>query len=157
VFVDFKKILWPNDLTDSSNAALPFVVSLAEKFEAELHVVYVGLDLSRYGEYWGKPDPRHVEGMHDFALRGAKKKLAEFCTGELADCPAYHIHVELGDPAGEILNVLDEVGADLVVVSTGGNPARPRLGSVAGRVIQESPVPVLAVNPGRLEQEKEAD
>lgn len=155
---DFNKILWPNDLTETSLRVLPLVTSLAEKYGAEIHLLYVGLDLSGYGHFWGKPDPQHVKGMHEFARVGAKKKLAEFCTGELANCPAYHVHVVLGDPAEEILKAVEDIGADLVVLSTGGNPEWPRLGSVAARVIQESPVPVLAINPVKKERdEKEAE
>ena len=146
--MEIKKILWPNDFTESSHKMLPYVQSLAEQYDAKIYLQHTAEDLSNYGEFWGKPDERHVKGMHDFALRGARKKLEEFCSDELASCPAYDIQVTLGDPADEILKAIDEFDIDLVVISLRGTDgSKGRLGSVAQKILGESKVPVFAINP----------
>jgi nucleotide-binding universal stress UspA family protein len=147
--MDMKKILWPNDFSEMALTALPYVASLVEKYDSELHVLHVAPDLSDYGHFWGRPDPNHVEGMHAFALKGAERKLTEFCRNELAACPTYRIHVKLGDPAEEILKAVDELGIDLLVMPLRAGRNGGSLGSVTRKVMRETSVPVLAISPGR--------
>lgn len=62
------------------------------------------------------------------------------------DDPVLEIRVKEGDPAEQILSVAVEEGCDLIV--TGAHSrlwGRAVLGSVAGRVLQESGVPVVVV------------
>ncbi len=141
------KILWPNDFSYCSREIISKVHALVGKFGAELHLLHVAPDLSDYGSYWGKPNPKHVEAMHAFALRGAKKKLAEFCQDELSACPAYQIHVRLGDPANEILESIDVLGIDLVIMGVKSQPGNRSLGTVVERVGIHSRVPVIIINP----------
>jgi nucleotide-binding universal stress UspA family protein len=139
---DIKKIIWPNDLSDFSTKAAPAVDRLAARTGAEIHLIHVAPDLSGYGRFWGEPDPKHVEGMHDFARRGARKRLAAFCTQEMTSCPLYQVHVALGNTASEILEAVRRTEADLVALPI--NRSRP-LGETARRIIRESPVPVLTI------------
>jgi len=145
--LEFKKILWPNDFSDSSVKALPYVRDLIERYDSEVYMLHVPMDLSAYGGYWGKPDPEHVEAMHEFALRGAEKKMHEFCEEELASCRLYFVKVEFGDPAGEILKAVDDTGADVIVLPIHDSSGDSHVGSVASEVIRKSPVPVLTINP----------
>ena len=143
----FDKILWPNDCSEASFRLLPYVKSLIDKYGSEIHLLFVAEDLADYGHFWGEPNAKHVDHLHDFALRGAKKKLEEFCSNELATCPLYHVHVHLGDPAREILKAIDAIGANLVVMSTHGMRRHFPVGSVAEKVIRHSPAPLLIINP----------
>ncbi len=110
-------------------------------------MLYVAQDLANYGHYWGEPDPKHVSGLHEFALKGAQKSLKKFCSQEFVSCPAYSIHVALGDPVKEILKAIDQIETDLVVMSVHGLHEEFHSGSITQKVIQYSPVPVLTVNP----------
>jgi nucleotide-binding universal stress UspA family protein len=143
----FKKILWPNDFSGSSFRLLPYVTSLIDKYGSEIHLLYVAEDLANYGHFWGAPTAKHVEHLHEFALRGAKRKLEEFCRSELASCPLYRIHVHLGDPAREILKAIDEIGVDLVVMAVNGMRGHFPVGSVAEKIIKHSHVPLFTINP----------
>jgi nucleotide-binding universal stress UspA family protein len=143
----FKKILWPNDFSESAFRALPYVKAFIEKHGSEVHLIYVAEDLANYGHYWGEPNAKHVEHLHDFAPRGARKKLEEFCSSELAACPLYQIHVVLGDPASEILEAIRELEIDLVVISIQGMRGHFPVGSVADKLIKHSPAPLLTLNP----------
>lgn len=62
----------------------------------------------------------------------------------------YEIAVVTGEPAPEIIRAAGEHHADLVVMATHGRTGLSHffLGSVAERVVRESPVPVLTVRAG---------
>ena len=143
----FDKILWPNDFSEASFKLLPYVKTLIEKYGSEIHLIFVAEDLADYGHFWGEPNAKHVDHLHNFALRGAKKKLEEFCSSELATCPLYQVHVHLGDPAREILKAIDVIDPNLVVMSIHGRRRHFPVGSVAEKVIRNSQVPLLIINP----------
>jgi nucleotide-binding universal stress UspA family protein len=60
---------------------------------------------------------------------------------------AVQVVVRSGEPAATLLQVADDVGADLIVVGTrgGGDPADPLLGSVARSVVAHGRRPTLVV------------
>lgn len=145
--MEIKKILWPNDFSPTAHKVLPFVESLVETYGASLHLLHVAIDISRYGDFYGKPTPEHVKEMHDFMLEGAKKKLAEFCEDELAECPTYEFHVKLGDPGEEILKASEELGIDLIVMPVRSGERAAGLGSIAQKVLRETTIPVLVITP----------
>lgn len=62
---------------------------------------------------------------------------------------SHEIFVASGNPAPEILNLTAERDIDLIVMGTHGRTGVKRflLGSVAERVVRESPVPVLTTHP----------
>ena len=57
--------------------------------------------------------------------------------------------VLLGNPAEEIISIVDELDADLVLMATHGRSGVGRwaYGSVADKVLRASPVPVMVVRP----------
>lgn len=60
---------------------------------------------------------------------------------------SYEVCVVTGDPAGSIIASALEQGADAIVMATHGRTGLSHffLGSVAERVVRESPVPVMTV------------
>ena len=64
--------------------------------------------------------------------------------------------IESGEPVGRLIELIREEAPDLVVVGTHGRtgPKRWLLGSVAERIVQLSPSPVLTV-PQRAHTETE--
>lgn len=147
--MEIKKILWPTDLSRAASSAESFVISLSGTYGAEVHLLHVAEDLAHFDNYWGSgPDPRHARELTDFAMRASREKLEEICASRLQACPAYRIHIGLGDPAREILKAVSELNIDLVIISTYGLRAAFPFGSVAEKVIKNCPVPVLVVRPG---------
>jgi nucleotide-binding universal stress UspA family protein len=57
----------------------------------------------------------------------------------------YIKHVAVGDPAQEILNLIENEKVDTVVLSTRGEKGNFRFGSVAEKVVKNSPVPVVTI------------
>ena len=46
-----KKLLWPTDLSGNAAKALPYVTSLTEKYQTEVHLLYVIEDVAHH-ESW---------------------------------------------------------------------------------------------------------
>lgn len=154
--MEVRTILWPTDLSRNSLKAAPLVNSLAEKYQAKVVVLYVGVDLTALSRSYGYPNEQHLKHFQEYELQQAKHKLETVCQKELSACPLLNLKLVQGDPASEILKAVKEEKADLVVISTHGRTAdevdtlTPEFGSVAKKVITNSPVPVQLVNPSRM-------
>jgi nucleotide-binding universal stress UspA family protein len=146
-------ILWPTDLSKNSIKAAKHVESLAEKYQAKVILLYVGVDLmSHFGAY-SYPTPEHVKHFQDWELQHARKQLESVCAKELKACPKIEMRLVQGDPAREILKAAKAAQADMVVLTSHGrghdelDQKSGDFGSVAKKVLAKSPVPVHLVNP----------
>jgi nucleotide-binding universal stress UspA family protein len=130
----FRKILCPVDFDRVSIPALELARKLAAVSGATVLLAYA------------VPRPEAAEDLETVArenLRGIARKWLE---GKVA----YEIKVVTGDPAAAIVNAVSELGADVIVMATHGRvgSAHERLGSVAEKVVQSAPCPVITVKPG---------
>jgi len=148
--VGFKKILFPVDLTENASKILPYVMSMAEKYDSTIYLLHVVQDLQR----WGKLYIPHgsTEKIQKEAVEGANKAMNRVCEDKLQSCPNFQRRVVSGDPATEIVKTIEAEGIDLVVVGTHGRKGMEHaiFGSVAENVVKKSPVPVLVVNPFKI-------
>jgi nucleotide-binding universal stress UspA family protein len=140
-----ERILWPTDLSDNAERALPFVTSLSEKYQAEVHVLYVLAALGNFGAWYGDFDQSEVQKLQRFEKERAEAALEKICSGSLQGCPLYIRHTAIGDPASEILKLLDREKPDLVIMATRGRHGQFQIGSVAEKVVRHSEVPVLTI------------
>ncbi len=138
-----KKILWPNDLSKCSESVLPYVKSLAEKYNAEVHVLYVAEDLAHHKSWYGDFSPQHVEKIMQWEQKRASERQLEICRKHLEDCARYFRHIAVGEPAREILNFIEVNKIDLVVMCRKGEQGDFDMGGVAQKIAAHSPVPVL--------------
>jgi nucleotide-binding universal stress UspA family protein len=145
--MEIKKILWPTDFSDNSNVALPYVLSLTEKYGAEIYLLYVAEDLADYESWYGELTKPHVEKLHEWEIPQAEKKMDEVCRKELKGCPMFHKLVMVGDPVEKILETVEKEGVDVIVMATKGRKGRHEFGSVTERVLKKSPVPVWTMRP----------
>ena len=147
---EFKKILFPVDLSESSPKLVPYVTTMAEKFGAEIHLLFV----ARVFEYFSGiyvPHPS-ISKFEDEIVEGAKKRLKEFTEEYFSDFPETRAEVVPGDISEEILKYTGSKGIDLLILGTHGRKGLEKVvfGSVAERVAKASPVPVLLVNPYKV-------
>ncbi len=143
--MELKKILWATDLSANSEKALPFVQSLSERYQTEVHVLYVLEETGHFGSWYGEFDRSELEKMQQMEREKAEKRLDQICTSHLDSCPLYIRHTAIGDPSSEILKLIDHEKPDLVVMATKGRRDRFAFGSVAERVVKHSPAPVLTI------------
>jgi nucleotide-binding universal stress UspA family protein len=152
--VEFKSILFPVDLGGVSANLIETVVSLVHKFDAELHVIYVARAFEPYHGYPHNPMPLEIAEKE--IAEGSTQSLQAFADEFLGNLKSVKINVTVGHTAREILDYIDKSGVDLVVMGTHGRKGLDKIlfGSVAQRVVQSSPAPVLTVKPkGRDETE----
>jgi universal stress protein A len=148
--VNVSKILVPVDFSPYSENALAYAVDLAKKLGAAidvLHVfevpVYFLPDLLVIPTRGGNALP-----VRDAIYLEAKEKLdellARFASRDLAP---HSVELVSGAPATTIVKYAAEHHSDLIVMGTRGRTgaARMLLGSVAQRVVEHAPCPVLTI------------
>ncbi|MFO8031540.1 MAG: universal stress protein [Desulfohalobiaceae bacterium] len=147
-------ILWPTELSKSSREAVPQILSLAEKYGSSVVVLYVAPDLcSLFPAYGNYPSGEFIERFQDWELEKAKNELQNVCSQELQACNNVSTRLVRGDAAQEILKAARQEGVDMIVMSSRGQSfdavgkVGSGFGSVAKKVAEESPVPVMLVNP----------
>jgi nucleotide-binding universal stress UspA family protein len=143
--MEVRKILWPTDFSNISQKALPHVKSLTQQYGAEIHVLYVIEDVAHHDGWYGAFEEKRVQELMDHANKTAGKRLEQICERYLDSCPLYIKHVAVGDPAREILKLIDQEKVDLVVMTSHGAKGNFRFGSVTEKVLKNSPVPVTVV------------
>ena len=143
----FSRIVVGTDGSDSAREAMRQAASLAQLTGASLDVVsaYEPVPSSRVSaEQGGAPaDVQHEFGPREdvnFALDGAAGIARDFDV-EIKS------HPRDGDPADAILQVAEEVDADLIVVGNKGMTGARRflLGSVPNKVSHHAPCSVIIV------------
>jgi nucleotide-binding universal stress UspA family protein len=151
--MEVRTILWPTDLSKNSTKAATHVESLADKYQAKVILLYVGVDLmSHFGAY-SYPSEDHLKHFQNWELQQAKKQLETVCEKQLKACPNIEIRLVQGDAATEILKMIKQEKADMVVLTTHGrghdelDQKSADFGSVAKKVMANSPVPVHLINP----------
>jgi len=144
--INLKRVLVSTDFSEASGKALPYGASLAQEYEAELHVVHVVEDSLYYAQfvYDGAPfDPSVlIEGL----VQDRRKKLDELVKTLPKDVKVV-THLRRGIVASELIALAKEIDADMAVIATHGRTGLKHMifGSVAERVVRECPCPVLTV------------
>ncbi len=136
-------ILWPNDLSNCSERALPHVRSLAEQYDAVVHVLYVAEDLAYHEPWYGEFDSAHVDRVMDWQIKKAREYQQSFCSRHLGDFAAYTTHIKVGNPALKILEFINAKKIDMVVMCRKGKTNDFQMGSVTQKVAAHAPVPVV--------------
>lgn len=140
-----EKILWPTDFSENAAKALPYVTSLADKYQAEIHILYVLKDYPAIGVHYGDYDPKDFERMRAWEKQTAEKRLNEVCEKFLNACPLFFRHISVGDPAKEILKMIASESIDLVILTSRGSESHFDFGSVAERVVKSNAAPVVII------------
>ena len=143
--MDIRRILWPTDFSENAAQALSLVTSLAEKYQAEIHILYVLKDYPAFGASYGQYDPDDYQKMKDWEKQFAESRLDEICEKFLKACPLYIRHISVGDPAKEILRLIKEEKIDIVVLASRGSESHFDFGSVAERVIKCTDKPTVII------------
>jgi nucleotide-binding universal stress UspA family protein len=141
----FNKILFPVDLSQASLKICPYVKEVAEKFNSEIHIIYV----VHVTPYYSNIDmsAAYLVDFESEVKKGAERKFNEFVSTNFSGLRVQST-ILTGRPNDEIISYAKTKGIDLVVMghsSTGIE--RAIFGSVAGHVVKYSPVPVLVISP----------
>ena len=148
--VPYKRILVPLDGSELAKQALPHAEDLATRTGATIVLMQIVQPLMEKMMV----APGYAVTMQnapriDNSVDEADARLA----GHVEHL--YHLHIvaetmiDIGDPAGKIVDYAAEHDIDLIVMSTHGHTGltRWRYGRVTTKVLSEAPCPVLVVRP----------
>ena len=149
----FDNILFPIDLSESSERIVPYVRSVAEKYDAKIHMLFA----ARVFEYFAGiyVAPASIGAMQDDIVEGAEKAMNEFVETHFGDSPGETTAtVVSGDATEKIMEYIHSHVIDLIIMGTHGRKGLDKIimGSVAERVVRTSPVPVMVVSPFKMVQ-----
>lgn len=146
----YDKILIANDGTDPSEAAIGHAISIADAFDASLHVVYVR---SGAEQPPGIEDPEEhpdLKAKRQRVLNEPKKRAEKAGI----DVTAVSLQGRGGNTADALVKYAQDKDIDLIVLGTHGRSGFDRLvvGSVAEGVVRKAPAPVVTVRPDTTEE-----
>jgi nucleotide-binding universal stress UspA family protein len=165
--IEFKKILYTTDLSESGRHAFPYAASVAQRYNAELTVFHVveTRDFEKYlvgyisEDFWKELKTRDLEEARQILLSRKRDDVEikdivhHFCDESLSPDPdksvlSYRVMVETGEPVEKILQEAHSGDYDLVVISKRGNRSSVKdaiIGNTTRRVIRRCNVPVMVV------------
>jgi nucleotide-binding universal stress UspA family protein len=144
----YDDILLPTDGSDAADAAVDNALSLAERYDAALHVLYVA-DTTEYSTVTFEDD------VVDPLQREGESVVDEVVERADAEGVVAKGVVMQGGVFETIQNYVADDGIDAVVMGTHGRRGlgRALLGSVTERVVRTSDVPVLTVRQTEADEE----
>ena len=145
----FKHIVLTSDLSENSEAALPFAIALAKQSDGTIHLFHAF-------------ENETSEALRAGILVGASAWLSSVRKQRERDLIAIVSSIQTthgvkatltcthGHPAEESVKFAKNINANLIVLSTHGRTGLPHLflGSTAEKIARLSSVPVLTVRPG---------
>ncbi|HKH73362.1 MAG TPA: universal stress protein [Vicinamibacterales bacterium] len=141
------RILVPIDFSAHSEKAIRYATTLANKFGARLSLLHVIEDPFVTGAWQAEVFVPNIPELLNDLIKASETQMA----GRKQQLAAHGFLVETlvitGRPASAIVEQASDGRFDLIVMGTHGHTglAHAFLGSVAERVVQKAPCPVLTV------------
>lgn len=141
---EYRTIVIPTDGSDGADYAAGHALTIAEAFDATVHVVsvYQTAGSVQRDQLRTSPEELAVEAVETIAERARKR-----------DIKVRTATPSSGTPDEALLMYIEEVDADMAVIGTHGRTGIDQVlfGSVAEELVRNSPVPVLTVRPPQWE------
>jgi universal stress protein A len=139
----FRKVLCPIDFSEHSFEALDIALKVVQQNDAALYLLNVAPMPA--GAAGFQPVPMEPYPIVEQDRREQLEKLAQ---ERIPAAVRSETIVTTGDPAEQVLATARGLDADLIVMGTHGRKGLGHLvlGSVAERVVRESPIPVLTAH-----------
>lgn len=173
--VEYKKILYTTDLSETGRCAFPYAASIANRYNAELtafHVVET-IEFEKYlvgyvsEELWDEIKTRNLQEAKeiltkrkrdDTAFKDAVDQHCQQALAEGEDQPyvTYQVVVKAGDPVEEIIKEAHSGDYDLVVIGEHSrrvikDALKRKVGSTAWRILHRCKIPILVVRVPAIE------
>ncbi len=164
--VEFKKVLYATDLSETGRCAFPYAASIANRYGAELTVFHV-LETVEFEktvvgyiseDFWDQIKKRSLEEARDMLvsrkrddadIRDTVDAFCQEALGEEGKQPyaTYEVVVKAGDTVQMILDEARKGDYDLIVLGKKGRRAveDALIGTTARRVMRRCSIPVMVV------------
>jgi universal stress protein A len=143
--LSFGVIVIPTDFSDRSLRALPYALGLAEKYGAEVKILYVNEPALPVSDMaWVGVDDR---ALKDERVAGARENLERILRDQIPPEVTAEAAIRSGAAVDEIIRFADETHADLIIMATHGRSGLSHIlmGSTAEQVIRKASCPVLTL------------
>ncbi len=156
--IDIRNILVPLDIYEKVDSALNYAIDLAQKIKANISVVYA-FRLDTYTPIGFETPPNILNELMEDLLKFSSTELAKRVEEVKVkrgirnkESTKLEINTEVVEglsPSMSIVEYATSKNTDLIVINTHGRKGIKRfvLGSIAEKVIQESPCAVLGMKP----------
>ena len=148
----FNKIVCPIDFSEFTNEIVDYAVSIAKKFNAELHLFHVIPNLNYFTPYESFLTPENLVAIEKNISTEVDRDFDKII--KKIDISVKKI-VKTGVTFVEIIDYVKTEAIDLIVMGTHGRSGIEHIliGSVAEKVVRKAPCPVLTIRPkGKLFQ-----
>ncbi|MGD9060745.1 MAG: universal stress protein, partial [Desulfobacterales bacterium] len=147
---EFKNMLYPVALTAISPKVAPYVVTLAKKLDAQVHLLHVLRRFDWFVDTYvpDTPEPdfkRIASDFEDKVLVQAEQKLEGFKKKYLKDIEIAKASVVSGTHYRQILDYAKAEGIDFIIMGTGKRRQKMMFGSVADKVSRLAKIPVMLI------------
>ena len=147
---EFKNILYPIALTDSSPKVARYVATMAKQLDAQVHLLHVLRRFDWFVDTYvsDPPEPDFKRIASDFesqVMQQALQKLEAFKQKHLKDIRIVNDSVVSGTHYKRILDYVKSEGIDLIIMGTGTTLQKVMFGAVAEKVSRLASVPVMLV------------
>lgn len=141
------KILFPIDFTSHYESLLPWVSTFAGKFDATVYVLFVAQDLANFTTFYVPHG--NIQAFQQEAVESARKRMTAAVQEHFKDFAKLETRVESGPAAAKILELAKKEKIDMIIMGAHGRKGLDRaiFGSVADKVVQGAPCPVLTIHP----------
>jgi nucleotide-binding universal stress UspA family protein len=141
------RILVPVDFSAHSERAVNYATTLANKFGARVSLLHVVEDPFVTGAWQAEAFVPNIPELLDQLIKAAETHMSELKRQLAAHGFVVETAIIKGQPARTILEQASAGKHDLIVMGTHGRTglSHALLGSVAERVVQKAPCPVLTV------------
>ncbi|MCY4730755.1 universal stress protein [Natronomonas gomsonensis] len=142
----YDRLLLPTDMSAGVDYAIEHAIDAAERYDAELHVLYV-VDADAYSSYPGDEYVHEFEGLESALEQAGEDAVEDIVAAAEEAGVETHPVVRHGVPHEEILAYMDDADIDLTVIGSKNRSGEYRrlLGSVADRVANMAERPVTIV------------
>ena len=147
---DFKNILYPVAIAEISKKVAPYVGMMAQKFDAQVHLLHVLRRFDWFVDTYVSDPPRPdfkriASDFENQLLQQAEQKLQAFAEKYLRDVRIAKAIVVSGTHYKQILEYTKAEGIDLIIMGTGTTVQKVMFGAVAEKVSRLANVPTMLI------------
>ena len=144
--LNLQKLVCALDLSEHSKTVAEYATALDKASGASIVAVYAAPTLTQYTGFHVPPNT--IDSFVGEIVSGAEKAMHQF-VAENFEGVETKAEVVVGYAAEEIISIAEKEKADMIIMGTHGRKGIDRIlfGSVAEKVVKNSPVPVLTIRP----------
>jgi universal stress protein A len=139
----YQKIVAALDFSENNDKVLGSALKLANNDASKLHLIHIVQPITE--GYALKVYSENFLAIEEEALESATEQLAKIA--ETANIPSDQIRTIVGDKAGEIRKLAEEIDAEAIVIGSHGFSGKKRiLGATANKLLHGAKCDILTVH-----------